>query len=211
MATHAFYGELFAGRAAVFRHKSPALRSILCDVDDDVIAWHVKRAWPATDVFKLPAVEWLRAAAAELNEDWLLYLDPPFVHSTRTKRKIYRYEMDDAAHRMLLEQLADCPARVMISGYPSRLYAELLGEWHCDSRRVMTRGGLREECLWTNYNPAHVVADAGARAGINWRDRQRIARKVARQSRLFSALPDYEQDAILAGLLEERRRRTRRE
>lgn len=208
LPTHAYYCEPFAGKAAVFRYKPPALRSLLIDRDAAVIAWHRRRAWPATDVRQLDALNWIFAAAERLDDDWLLYVDPPFVLSTRTKQRIYRFELDDAAHERLLLELCDSAARVAVSGYPSPLYNDLLSHWWCDSREVMTRGGLRLECLWTNYNPARVRRDPPPRPGANWRERQRIARKVARQTRLFGALPDYEQDAILAALLEQRRRRS---
>ena len=208
--THAFYAEPFAGRAAVFRHKPPALRSVLCDLDADVVAWHRKRSWPATEVHRLDAFRWLFNVYEQLDSDWLLYVDPPYLPETRTKKKLYRHELDEAGHERLLLELCGVGARVMMSGYASPMYNELLGDWWVESREVMTRGGLRVESLWMNYNPSRVVRDVAARPGKNWRERQRIQRKVARQQRLFEALPDYEQDAVLAGLLEVRRRARRK-
>jgi DNA adenine methylase len=209
MPSHAFYGELYAGKAAVFRHKPPALRSFLCDLAADVVAWHRTRNWPATEVYQRAARAWLRENAALFDEDWLLYFDPPFMLQTRTKKRIYRFEMDERDHTLLLLDLLRCPARCMISGYWSQLYADTLHDWWSESREVMTRGGLRTEFLWTNFNPTRVRRDPPKRAGNNWRERQRIARKVARHERLFVAMPDYEQDAVLAALLDVRRR-TRR-
>ncbi len=210
MPTHARYIELFAGRAALFRRKPPALSSVLIDRDPDVVAWHRARNWPATEVIEGSGIHYLFGLETSLDEDDLIYADPPFVLSTRTKQRIYKFEMSDREHELLLAELNDTRARVMISGYPSPLYNDLLSDWWCDSREVMTRGGLRLECLWMNFNPARVKRDVGIRPGSNWRERQRIARKVARHERLFAAMPDYEQDAILAALLEYRRRRSRR-
>ena len=211
LAAHAYYCEPFAGKAAVFRHKPPALASVLLDLNPAVIDWHQLRKWPGTDSLVIDGLWWMWRRADELDDDWLLYCDPPYVRETRSKRNVYgRLEWNDATHERFLQRANDLRCRVVVSGYSCPLYEEYLGDWHRDAREVMTRGGLRTECLWTNYNPRRVTRDAPPRPGKNWRERQRIARKVTRQRRLFAALPDYEQEAVLRGLLEERRRRTRR-
>lgn len=206
MPTHAEYVELFAGSGALFRRKPPALGSTLIDLDADVVAWHRKRAWPATQIELGDGIKWLFANEHRFSRDWLLYADPPYLPETRTKKKIYRHEIDEAGHIRFLREALHVDAQFMISGYPSPLYNDYLSAWWCESRDVMTRGGLRTECLWSNFNPARVRRDVVPRAGKNWRERQRIARKVARHERLFVAMPDYEQDAVLAALLETRRR-----
>jgi hypothetical protein len=209
MATHAHYVELFAGSAAVFRRKPPALTSTLIDVDHKICAWLRSRAWPATNIERCDAMWWLFANDTRLDEDWLVYADPPYLPETRVKKKVYRHELDEDGHERLLRSLVCLEARVMLCGYASPLYNDYLAAWWCESREVMTRGGLRTECLWTNYNPSRVRRDAAAKPGKNWRERQRIARKVERHVRLFRGMPDYEQDAVLAALLEERRRARR--
>ena len=87
--------------------------------------------------------------------DVLIYLDPPYVASTRSHGKLYRHEMTDDDHARLLKRAQAARAMVCISGYHSDLYDEHLGDW----RRVETDayaddGRERIEVLW--LNPAAV-------------------------------------------------------
>ena len=95
--------------------------------------------------------------------DTVVYLDPPYVASTRTSASKrccsdYRHEMDDAAHRRLAAVLRRTPATVLLSGYPGPLYDELYPDWprleikviaHSSAKRAQMRTG-RTECLWSN-------------------------------------------------------------
>lgn len=97
----------------------------------------------------------------------LHYLDPPYVHETRTwmlsgkGKGNYRYELDNAGHVRLLETAIDVEGMVLISGYPHRLYDDALAEW----RRVETLAHAdgarpRTEVLWINPQ-ACIALDAG--------------------------------------------------
>lgn len=84
----------------------------------------------------------------------LLYVDPPYVASTRNSTH-YRHEMTgDAEHRELATALADCKASVVLSGYGSDLYAELFDGWHRYEQSTMTGNATsdkgRTEVLWSN-------------------------------------------------------------
>lgn len=85
----------------------------------------------------------------------LLYVDPPYLGSTRTG--LYRHEMkDDNQHRELAEALHACRAAVVLSGYPSPLYDDdLFAGWHRTALPTMTGNGTdggkdRTEVLWSN-------------------------------------------------------------
>lgn len=83
--------------------------------------------------------------------DVLLYVDPPYVLSTRGGRKQYAHEMTDADHVALLDALCDHRGPVVVSGYDSVLYHERLAGW----QRVTTaaradKGATRTEVLWLN-------------------------------------------------------------
>ena len=92
----------------------------------------------------------------------LFYCDPPYVHSTRNSDTDYKGEMSDDNHRELAEALAGIEGRAAVSGYRSELYDQLFDGWHrTDGRATVpssSRHGaeptVRQECLWTNYNPA---------------------------------------------------------
>lgn len=84
----------------------------------------------------------------------LLYVDPPYLASTRTSTQ-YRHEMPhEQQHRELAAALHDAEAAVVLSGYESPLYSGLYGDWHRhEIATVTTQGGqrgARTEVLWSN-------------------------------------------------------------
>jgi len=86
-------------------------------------------------------------------QETLFYLDPPYVHQTRSKWRgaAYRYEMDDDAHRELAELIHGIRGFVVISGYPSVLYTELYERygWVRMEKMARTNGrAVRRECIW---------------------------------------------------------------
>lgn len=85
------------------------------------------------------------------HRDALHYVDPPYLASTRRPGQRYLHEMTDADHRRLSEVLHACRGMVVLSGYPSPLYAELYPGW----RRVVrpardAAANGRTEALWLN-------------------------------------------------------------
>jgi DNA adenine methylase len=87
----------------------------------------------------------------------LLYVDPPYLGSTRSKSYDgYLHEMRaEADHRELAAALNTCTSAVVLSGYPSPLYdLELYPGWHRLTFPASTgQGGTwanRTEALWSN-------------------------------------------------------------
>ena len=74
-----------------------------------------------------PALEVIEKYGA--HADNLLYVDPPYVHSTRRGAR-YTHEMTEADHRDMAAALRICSATVMLSGYASELYDELFAGWY---------------------------------------------------------------------------------
>ena len=86
--------------------------------------------------------------------DVLLYVDPPYLGSTRVQTG-YRHEMRTAEeHRELAAALADCKAAVVLSGYHSPLYDDLYEGWYRVERASLTTNAraskARTEVLWSN-------------------------------------------------------------
>ena len=120
------------------------------------------RTWP----FNIPAVvNRLRGVIIERKDvlvimekfdtpETLHYVDPPYVHSTRAKRrmKAYNHEMDDKDHENLATTLHKLKGFVVISGYPSDLYAKkLYPDWEIRTKKSRTNGNqVRTEALWMN-------------------------------------------------------------
>ncbi len=101
----------------------------------------------------------------------LVYADPPYVFSTRSRMLTqpaygkwsgYRHEMTDADHVALAEHLRTVEGMVVVSGYPCDLYdRELYAGWQRHERRALADGARsRTEVVW--LNPA--CSDALARA-----------------------------------------------
>ncbi|WP_433893051.1 DNA adenine methylase [Streptomyces sp. CA-111067] len=85
----------------------------------------------------------------------LLYVDPPYLGSTRGWGRNYRVEMkDEAEHRELAAALEACESAVVLSGYRSELYDELYAGWHRHEIATMTGNAIgskgRIEVLWSN-------------------------------------------------------------
>lgn len=100
--------------------------------------------------------------------DSLHYLDPPYVHSTRSGRsgpkRVYRHEMSDDDHRDLARRIRGLRGFVVLSGYRSRLYDELFGDWRVFEKDALADGARRRvEALW--LNPRAWAALEAHRAG----------------------------------------------
>jgi DNA adenine methylase len=79
----------------------------------------------------------------------LFYVDPPYVHSTRTAVNDYAFEMTDAAHIDLAKQLHSIEGMVVLSGYDCELYRALYGDWRMVTMETDTvQKTKRTECLW---------------------------------------------------------------
>ena len=89
-----------------------------------------------------------------------LYVDPPYLGSTRASN--YRVEMlDDDAHCTFADALNGCKASVVLSGYASPLYAELFDGWHrMDLPGATTLSGENDriEFLWSNVPLVHTLS-----------------------------------------------------
>lgn len=86
--------------------------------------------------------------------DTVHYVDPPYVHSTRSRgnrycKKGYKHEMTDDHHRTLAETLHALKGAVVLSGYHSPLYDDLYGDWHREEMATHADGARdRVEVLW---------------------------------------------------------------
>lgn len=99
----------------------------------------------------LEVIEWYGRSS-----EVLLYVDPPYLGSTRGSNA-YRHEMpSEEEHRDLAKALHAVKAAVVISGYPSDLYdLDLYPGWHRTEFRSGTgqnaeTWGNRTEVLWSS-------------------------------------------------------------
>ncbi len=128
-----------------------------------------ERAYAARDWCDLPgkiiqAAERLRGVqienkpAVELIQRFnypnvLVYLDPPYVLSTRHGKQ-YRFEMDDKDHNDLLDVSLAHKGPVILSGYDNDLYNDRLRGWHREETSCYSQACKKtREVLWMNFKP----------------------------------------------------------
>ena len=130
-----------------------------------------EKAYAATDWVRLPekimqAAERLRGVQIENRpalevmgkfnyQNVLMYLDPPYIKGTRHGKQ-YRHEMySEESHAELLEAAIAHKGPVLISGYDSPLYRDMLSGWHREEHAAYTQVVSRKtEVLWMNFEPA---------------------------------------------------------
>jgi DNA adenine methylase len=131
---------------------------------------HVNGWWGAVDllpkvhdrlrrvvIYQQDALEVIRR---EDSPKTVFYLDPPYLHETRTSQDVYAHEMSDRDHAELLETIKQCQGKVLLSGYPSRLYDEQLQDWDRTDIKIPNQSSngrkkpVMTECVWRNFSTA---------------------------------------------------------
>jgi site-specific DNA-adenine methylase len=192
MPPHDTYIESHFGGGAIMQRKPPALYNIAIDLDSRALSafecnYPLKKVHGCSHQF---------LSDFEYHGRELVYCDPPYLHYTRTSKRRYRFEYEEQDHLNLLELLKSLPCSIILSGYPSTLYDELLADWRTLELQVMNQGGVRTEKLWFNFTPDRV--HWSSYAGKDFTDRQRIKRKAVNWGRRYQALPHAERLAILS-------------
>lgn len=202
MPPHRIYIEAFLGNGAIMRLKRPAITSIGIDSDRAVTDMWRNHEIPGLNVYTDDALKCL--ANSTVSDDTLIYLDPPYLMSTRScQRPIYTYEFgDDEQHAALLDIIKRLSCMVMISGYYSDLYARELAGWRTATFQAQTRSGkTATEWVWMNYPEPLELHDYGY-LGSNFRERERIKRKQKRWHARLLRMNSTERYAMLSVLEE---------
>jgi hypothetical protein len=226
MPAHSFYVEPFFGSGQIFFRKRPAGVNVIIDADGQQIKKlladpRVKtgagcqpssevtfRTGAAARVICGDALLELAALKPTLPADAVIYCDPPYLLSTRTSRDRYNHEFGtDEQHASLLALLQEMPCRVLLSGYPSKLYAQKLKAWRCISYRTRTRGRTLTECLWCNF-PEPTELHDWRFIGKGYRERLALKRFAARWTARMDRMPELKRNFFL-NLIEVHQRRGR--
>jgi len=197
MPPHDTYVETHLGGGAIMKRKPPAADNIGIDIDPEALS-QFDCSYP---VHLVNGCAHHFLTHRDYSGSELIYCDPPYLRETRTSRRKYRFEYTTQDHTALLELLRTLPCSIILSGYPSSLYDDLLGDWHTIELQAMTRGGPRTEKLWYNFDIDR--RHWSSYAGKNFTDRQRIKRKAQRWAMKYRALPNEERLAVLAAIMEE--------
>ena len=195
MPPHETYIESHLGGGAIMKRKPPALRNIGIDRNERALE-RFQCEYP---------VELVQGCAHRFLADFdyqgreLVYCDPPYLHSTRSSERRYRFDYEEHDHLELLRLLKSLPCQVILSGYPSGLYDQELAGWRSLELQVMNQAGVRTEKVWFNFSPDRV--HWAGHAGRNHTHRQTIKRRAQSWARRYAAMPPAERLAVLAGLM----------
>lgn len=210
MPPHQVYIEPFLGAGSVMRKKRPAPLNIGVDLDlKAVMAFppnpkHFKYSDDPRHpvellVYQDNALSFLSRYKFKGTE--LVYCDPPYILSTRTRRQ-YTHEMTDKQHQELLSIINRIPCNVIISGYESTLYTRKLKKWRHLTFQAMTRGGrTATEHVWCNFSPPPQIHDY-QHLGADFRERERIKRKKGRLVARLARMPQLERQALIEAIRE---------
>lgn len=150
-------GAKLNGKCGWRNHKQMRIGGTACKwagITDTIDAAAARLRGSTTNLVQIEHIDALRLIERYDNKDVLMYLDPPYMLNTRKSGKLYRHEMDNAAHIRLLELITRSKARIVLSGYRSELYDNALQGWHrFTTMSQTTSAAMAEETIWINYDP----------------------------------------------------------
>lgn len=196
---HDLYIETHLGGGNVLERKKPSMATLGIDADADVIEF-----WKNRPGYDLPAYTFIHGdAGSELKKrifkgNEVIYADPPYLMSTRKGGRLYKHEYSEQNHIDLLNILKGISCPIIISGYRSSLYMDMLPGWFYKEFISRTRRGPVVESVWFNHKPVK-LHDASF-IGEDFRERERIKRKRLRWLHNFKKLSTIEQHAIYENL-----------
>lgn len=96
------------------------------------------------------------------NENTLFYLDPPYIHETRTAKDVYEYEMSNEQHSQLVQLLLKIKGKAILSGYDHEIYNTLvdngwkkvfLGDFNKSCMKAEDgKKAKGQEFVWINFD-----------------------------------------------------------
>ena len=206
---HRVYVELFLGTGAVLRRKRAAQINVGVEKDTSVLeefGWceFDKCAAKPEDrlIFNEDALVFLNGW--QFHQDDFVFADPPYPFKTRSSsRRLYQHEFGtEQQHYELLTRLKSLPCPVMLCGYASDLYFDMLPDWHTFTYQAMTRGGsMATEYIWMNYPPPHQLHDYRY-LGDDYREREVHAKRIRTLKKRWKRWSPLERNAYKAALLE---------
>ena len=113
---------------------------------------------------------------------------------------MYRYDYSIDQHIELLAILKSVPCNVILSGYRSALYDDLLKGWRSHDFKGDSHTGPRTETVWLNYpQPASPLHDYSY-LGNDFRKREAIKRRRVGLVSRIDSLESAERSALFADL-----------
>lgn len=200
---HNIYVEPFAGSAAIFCHKLPAVNSILCDKSRKQCEILKSKLSPSPIILNCDTVKSIKFIVTLCNllhscgHTVFMYLDPPYPFKSRSYQlPIYKHEMSDADHIALLNGIVSANFNIAISTYQNAMYAAKLTNWRLVRYQSIVRGGTRTELLYMNYPKPSELHDYQY-IGNTFRQRETFNRYRKNYINKFNRFPATLQNSIL--------------
>lgn len=193
---HAVYMELFAGSAAIYSLLTVVAGTVILNDINPEVQQLLTKKFPGVTVTNDCTVRILQTNEAVHSKDTFIFLDPPYLHSTRPNRtELYEFEMTDDEHIQLLATVLQLNCNVMIIHPKCELYDTYLKDWNKVEVKIRYNQKLSIEYLYMNYKPTE-LQDYQFLGSDCW-DRQRIKRKGERWVKKLLALPELEKQYII--------------
>lgn len=151
-------GAKMDGKCGWRNHKQRKIGGTACKwggVTDTIDLAAQRLRGSTTNLVQIEHMDALRLIERYNSSDVLMYLDPPYVRSSRKSGRLYHHEMDDEQQEQLLDLIVESRAKIVISGYESDLYNTALQGWFKDSTYSQTTSTeMAHEIIWQNFEPS---------------------------------------------------------
>lgn len=150
-------GAKLDGKCGWRNHKQMKIGGTACKwggITDTIETAARRLRGDTTHLVQIEKMDALRLIERYNSQDVLMYIDPPYVRSTRKSGRLYRIEMDTNGQAELLRMIVKSRAHIIISGYDNEMYNHSLAGWRTDTTMThTTSAGKAEEKIWMNYEP----------------------------------------------------------
>jgi DNA adenine methylase len=208
---HDHYFELFCGSGSIGLHlariinkpidynffdQNPTVEKYLAaDIDNFVCTGS------SCNFFLIDIISSLQQIKTIIPSNSFIFIDPPYLHDTRSNHKLYDYELTNEKHLQLLQFLLTLSADVMIIHPLCTLYNNILSNWHKVNLSIRYHNKISHEALYTNYSPPPEL-QSYKYIGNNCWSRQAIKRQESRIITKFKAMDPTIRNNILNRLYE---------
>lgn len=148
-------GAKLNGKCGWRNHKQSRIGGTACKwmgLTETIDAAASRLRGSTTNLVQIEHMDALQLIARYNTPEALIYLDPPYVRSSRKSGALYRHEMNDEQQVQLLKLITASQAKIIISGYRNTLYDSYLRDWETDSILSQTTSTeMAEEVIWMNY------------------------------------------------------------
>lgn len=193
-----FY-ELFAGSAQLSKillSINPELKIHLNDLSTAVID---KYSFASAICTTQNAMDIIDNLSYERSDNKIIFLDPPYLHSTRPNNtNLYEFEMSDEDHFKLFMSITAAKTKIILIHPVCEFYDRLIGlGWSYRDIKIRYNKKTSIERIYINYGlPTKLLTYRFL--GKNFTDRQRILRKCERFSQKLLLLPEIERNCIIS-------------